>query len=81
MTREQIRKVHRAQPFKPFTLCAADGKEYTVKHPEFMAISPSGRTIVVSDTDDSFDIIDLLMITSIHVGNNRTRRPRKRSDS
>ncbi|MEJ2646812.1 MAG: hypothetical protein P8016_00220 [Sedimentisphaerales bacterium] len=52
-------------PFQPFIIHLADGRQIPVRHREFMASSPSGRTIVVYDQDDSFNIIDSLLVTSL----------------
>lgn len=71
MTVEQLRKAHQARPFEPFTLRTADGREYPVAHNEFLSFSQSGRTIAVSTPDDSFDVLDLLLVTSIHRGNGK----------
>lgn len=78
MTIEQLRKIHQAQPFRPFTLRLADGNEYAVKHPEFLSFSVSGRTIVVATPDDSHEVIDLLLVASIHLGNGKNGKPRQR---
>ncbi len=67
MTVEELRKAYHTQPFRPFKLRVADGCEYEVRHPELMAISPRGRTVIVVAPDDTADIIDTLMITSIHM--------------
>lgn len=72
---DELKKAHRSQPFEPFTIRVADGREYDVVHPEFLAFSATGRTIVVMTPDDLFEIIDTMMITSIHMGNGR-RKPR-----
>lgn len=69
MNIQEIKKLHRSQPFKPFTLRLADGNEYTVRHPEFFMVTESGRTIIVATPDDSFEIIDALLVASIHVAN------------
>jgi hypothetical protein len=74
MTIEQLRRVHRAQPFEPFVLRTADGREFKVSHPEVLSISPVGRTIVVMTPDGAHEVLDLLLVASIHVGNGRTRR-------
>ena len=66
---EQFRKVNQAEPFKPYTIHLADGRMFTVRHPEFVAISPQGRSIAVVADDGTFDMIDLLLVTSLHVGN------------
>jgi hypothetical protein len=65
MTMERIRERYEAQPFQPFVLHMADGKEIPVLHREFMASSPTGRTIVVYQPDDTCEIIDLLLVTHI----------------
>jgi hypothetical protein len=75
MTIEQFRHVCHATPFRPFVLHLADGREIPVKHRDFVAISPSGRTIMVYQPDDSFNIIDLLLVTDIEVKNGRRRQP------
>ena len=70
MTADELRKAYRAQPFRPFMLRVADGREYEVRHPELMAISPRGRTVVVVAPDETADLIDTLMINSIHLDDN-----------
>jgi hypothetical protein len=77
MTVEQLRRMHQARPFQQFTLHMADGRQIHVDHPEFLAVFPSGRTIVVTQPDESFDIIDLLLVTSIQVANGRKRTRRR----
>ena len=67
MTIEQLKQLYNSTPFKPFIIHLADGRRIPVKHHEFMATSPSGRTIVVYEADDSFNIIDLLLVTSLEV--------------
>ena len=65
MTIEQLHRAHTARPFQPFTLHCADGRQIQVPHPEFLAASPSARTIGVTDAAGVFEIIDLLLVTSI----------------
>ena len=67
MTIEQFRNAHRAQPFRPFTIHLADGRRFSVPHPDFLSQSPAGRTIIVYHPDDSFSIIDLLLVTELEV--------------
>jgi hypothetical protein len=82
MTLERIQSLYRAQPFRAFTLHLADGRDVTVKSPEFMSFSPTGRTIAVHEADESLRIIDLLLVTEAHVPSNgngsATRRARRR---
>jgi hypothetical protein len=67
MTIEQFRNVHQAKPFQPFTLHLANGRHFHVPHPEFLAHSPSGRTAILYHPDESFSIIDLLLVTELEV--------------
>ena len=67
MTIEQVRRLYDAQPFRPFVMHLADGRELPVHHREFMASAPSGRTVIVYQPDDSFNIVDLLLVTDLEV--------------
>ncbi len=79
MTINQLRNAYDAQPFQPFVLHLADGREIPVRHREFIISAPSGRTVIVYQRDDSFNIIDLLLVTDLEfkaVGNGHKRRKR-----
>jgi len=65
VTINQIRTAYAAEPFRAFVLHLADGREIPVRHREFMWIFPSGRTIGVAQADDSFNVIDLLLVTDL----------------
>ncbi len=67
MTIEQLRKLHQAQPFRPFNIHLADGTVYNVSHREFLSQTPSGRTIIVTHPDDTASFIDLLLVTELKV--------------
>jgi hypothetical protein len=65
MTIEQLRAAYSAQPFRPFAMRLAEGREIPVYHREFMLTVPSGRTVVVCQPDDTVNIIDLLLVTDL----------------
>ncbi|HET6246834.1 MAG TPA: hypothetical protein VFE47_03970 [Tepidisphaeraceae bacterium] len=67
MTVEQLKSVHYAKPFRPFTIHMGDGREFRVDHPEFLSRSPSGRTIIVYGKDDNFSVLDMLLVTELEV--------------
>lgn len=67
MTRERLLEAHRSAPFRPFTLHLADGRSFHVPHPEFLSVSPNGRTVVVHGLPDSMSILDLLLVTEIEM--------------
>ena len=72
----ELRQAHRSQPFRPFSIRVADGREYAVNHPEFLMLG--SRSLVVHTPKDAFEIIDTAMITSLHFGNGSKRKPRKK---
>jgi hypothetical protein len=75
MTSNEIRSAVKAEPFRPFVLRTTGGREHTVHHPEWVMLSPSGRTMVVVGPDDAFAVVDVLMIESINfVANGKGRR-------
>jgi len=76
MTIEQLRKLHRAQPFQPFDIHLADGQSLAVEHPEVLAITPPGRTIGVGLPDGTIEVLDLLLVTSLKPHPNGSRRRR-----
>jgi len=68
MTVEQLRAAHRAAPFRPFTIHMADSRSFNIPHPDFMSMSPTGRTVIVyEEGSDDFHILDLLLMTEIKV--------------
>jgi hypothetical protein len=79
MTVEQLRGLYSKRPFQPFRVHLADGRSLDVEHPEFMAFSQSGRTVIISKSDDSSEIVDLLLVTSLEVLNGRTKTGRRKS--
>jgi hypothetical protein len=73
MTIEQLRAAHQTVPFRAFTLRMADGRSFDVPRPEYLSMSPTGRTVIVYGKDDDFAILDLLLVTVIDV--ERTAAP------
>lgn len=69
----KIREAYDAQPFQPFTIHLANGRNIHVAHREFMASSPSGRTIIVYQSDDRHTVIDVLLISDLEFGPNSDR--------
>jgi hypothetical protein len=78
MTIEQLRAAYGAQPFVPFIVHLADGRQIPVPSPEFILAAPSGRTFAVYK-QDAFHVIDLLLVTDLEFkptpnGSGRRRR-------
>ncbi len=67
MTTEQFRSTLHLQPFRPFTIRMADGRTFDVAHPDFVAQSPTGRTVIIFQTDESYSLLDMLLMTELEV--------------
>jgi hypothetical protein len=76
MTIEQLRRMHQARPFHPFDANLADGRSLPVMHPEFLALTPPGRTIGIGLADGTIEIVDLLLVTSLKPRSNGQLRRR-----
>lgn len=80
MTVDELKKALFARPFRPFVIRTVGGSDLRVDHPEFVALSPGGRTIAVfSTTDNAFEILDTLMIESLVFGKDGRRGTKRRS--
>lgn len=65
MTNDALRRMLHAEPFVPFDIDLANGESVPVDHPEFVAQTPTGRTIGVGLADGSIKIVDLLLVVSL----------------
>lgn len=65
MTLEQLMAKQHAQPFRPYRIHLADGRSLDVKHQDFLARSPGGRTATVYTSGEASEVIDLLLVTSL----------------
>lgn len=82
MTLERLIDHIRAQPFRPFRVHLADGRHIDVKHPDFIARSPGGRTATIYTSKEGAETFDLLLVTSLELLNGTVssrERGRKRS--
>ncbi|HEV2096001.1 MAG TPA: hypothetical protein VGQ82_05815 [Chthoniobacterales bacterium] len=75
---DEIRKLYHAAPFKPFGIVLTNGRQVRVDHPEFMALSPSGRTIVVFEPDGHLAVDVPLIVATKTFENGARARKRKR---
>jgi len=67
MTTEQFATVLHQAPFRPFTIHMADGRVFHVSHPDYVARSKSGRTVIVFGDGDDYSVLDLLVMSEIEV--------------
>jgi hypothetical protein len=74
MEADQFRSALRTRPFRAFKLRTSSGETCSVKHPEMVAITPSGRTVLLA-LDEGFAVVDMTSITEFVVARSRPSRP------
>ena len=78
MDLQGIREALRRQPFEPFSICLADGRSLPVRHPEMVAVGK--RRIIVVKPDDSWSVVEPLLIVSLdYNGKQRPRTNRRKN--
>lgn len=75
MTIQQLKAAQQAVPFRPFTVHMTDGRSFHVPHPEFLSMSPTGRTVIIYQENEDFSILDLLLMTEIEWSKASSTRP------
>jgi hypothetical protein len=78
MTLEEFRNTLEIQPFRPFVIHLADGRSIPVVSREYLARSPTGRTVAVYDTQGRLSIVDLLLVTELKVEADNGGRSRRK---
>jgi len=59
-----VRDVLHKQPFRPFSLRLADGRELFIPHPDFIAVSPR-LVVVINPQTEAVTTLEPLLIVSI----------------
>jgi hypothetical protein len=77
MSPDSIRQLVRATPFEPIEIHLADGRTLEVPHPDFIALTRSGRSVIVTDPhqDENWEIVDVFLILS---AGPKKKRPKTR---
>lgn len=68
MTAQQLEKHWKASPFRPFRVNIADGRSFAVPHRDFIWRHPTGRTVFIATGEDEYEVIDLMMVTTLSIG-------------
>jgi hypothetical protein len=77
MTIAELRNLCAAQPFRPFVIHLADGRQVPVQHPEVVSATAGGQSITVHQPDDTMDIVDLITVTDLEVKSTHPRAGEK----
>lgn len=66
MTTDDIRKLLRAEPFRPFRLHLVTGRALSIPHPEFAFSPPNNKRVVyVSDHLGHVDVVNATIVVSM----------------
>ena len=76
MDLQGIREALQRQPFEAFSICLADGRSLSVPHPEMVAIGK--RRIIVVEADDSWSVVEPLLIVSLDYNGKHPPRTSRR---
>jgi hypothetical protein len=62
-----IQKLIDAVPFIPFTIYLADGGQVRVPTVDHIALSPTGKRVIVFHDDDSSEVLSPLLISRVSI--------------
>jgi hypothetical protein len=68
MDSRMIREALLQRPFKPFLMRLADGRELSVWHPEYVAVSPR-HILFINDQDEAITWIEPLLVVTLDFTN------------
>ncbi len=80
MDLEGVREALLKRPFEPFKIRLADGRSLGVRHPEMVAVGK--RRIIVVEPNDSWSVIEPLLIVSLdYNGEHPGKKSRRKKSS
>ena len=79
MRTDDIRKLREAVPFSAFNLVLADGRSFSVPHPDFLSIAPKGTALVLWAENGGIEsILDAALIAELRMGATAVKRSKRR---
>ena len=76
MDLEGVREALSKRPFEPFNIRLADGRSLAVRRPEMVAVGK--RRIIVVEPDDSWSVVEPLLIVSLDYNGEHPPRTSRR---
>ena len=70
---DTIRMFMNAEPFVPFVIKTSDRKQYRVRHPDYVAISPRGGRVTVYADEETGAMLTALHIVAVEPQKARNR--------
>jgi hypothetical protein len=69
---DRIRELRNAQPFQPFAIRLSNGDRVLIEYADAVAVSPTGKHIVVIQHRDGHRIIEVALIGRLEIPSTRT---------
>jgi len=79
MDLQGVREALLRRPFESFSIRLADGRSLDIPHPEMVAVGK--RRIIVVEQNDSWSVIEPLLIVSLDYNGKHRRRTNRRKQS
>ena len=70
---EQVRQLMNAVPFVPFLIKTSNGKQYRVKHPDYVALSPKGGYLSVYADEEVSTMLSVRHIVAVEPQRRRSK--------
>ena len=67
MNASELKQLLGASSDRPITICMTSKKRYSIRHPEFAALSPDGSTLIVWLEAGGHDVLDVPLIERVEV--------------
>jgi hypothetical protein len=65
VTVEPVIRRQNAVPFLPYKILLADGRDFSIKHPDFASVSEDEDSITIFDGNGGVEIVDLELVVSL----------------
>jgi hypothetical protein len=76
--KQRVREFVHATPFNPFVIRTADGRQFRINHPDFIAVGGTTTpNIYIEDLRGNGTFLSALLITSVATVNRTAPRKRK----
>ncbi len=77
---EELTKLFKRQPFRPFTIHMSDGSAYTAAHPDQVILTPRAAYVGIGNGEDDAVVQDVIICDMVHITRlgPEPKRPRKR---
>jgi len=60
-----VKEFAHAVPFLPFVIQMNDGRRFTIRHPDYIAVSPKGGKLIVYDNRENETHLSGLLVASV----------------